>query len=550
MDLKHGFLSCRAWGRFVLLLKRLVLGLLVLVLLAACGSSADAPIGTATIAELPPLPTTPNFEVLDYEDLDIDVDSGSPLTTLQPQNARDEIDVVVDWLFDAETPAPKETTPTEAPIIAKTPIPDSTLSEKIIPESPIAKSPKTPEILAPKSAAAPKLALAPSPAPVPVPAPALEEVFAIFNRGEVVAPVAVLPPSRFPEKNAAMRRAAVLLPLTGAYRQLGADLQKAINLAVISLKPAQFEVIFVDTAPDAVAAAREAVAAGADLFIGPLFADQTAAIAPIAHAYDIPVLSFSNHSPNPLPNVWILGQQPEQELEAVLDYGLASLTAIDAIPRQDIRVAVVTDDSVYGHNLRDFSLDYLKAAGVSRVKRLLLDDAVLDDEAALRGQIRQFAAWSTISPAPIFDMVIICGDADFTLRVAPVLVWHDLDPAVIRFIGSSQWSRAETISEPSLEGGLYAAVPRARHARFQSIWQRYFNTPPHPLMPLGFDAVAVASLLTADKTPEDVFLRPSGFAGFSGVFRLYADGSNRRQFEVRVIHNGQSTLVQAAPDRF
>ena len=549
MDLKHGFLSSRAWGRFVLLLKRLVLGLLVLVLLAACGSSADAPIGTATIAELPPLPTTPNFGVLDYEDLDIDVDSGSPLTTLQPQNARDEIDVVVDWLFDAETAAPKETTLTETtPTIAKTPIPDSTLSEKIIPESPAPKSATTSEISAPKSAAAPKLALAPSPAPAP--APVLEEVFAIFNRGEVVAPVAVLPPSRFPEKNAAMRRAAVLLPLTGAYRQLGADLQKAINLAVISLKPAQFEVIFVDTAPDAVAAAREAVAAGADLFIGPLFADQTAAIAPIAHAYDIPVLSFSNHSPNPLPNVWILGQQPEQELEAVLDYGLASLTAIDAIPRQDIRVAVVTDDSVYGHNLRDFSLDYLKAAGVRRVKRLLLDDAVLDDEAALRGQIRQFAAWSTISPAPIFDMVIICGDADFTLRVAPVLVWHDLDPAVIRFIGSSQWSRAETISEPSLEGGLYAAVPRARHARFQSIWQRYFNTSPHPLMPLGFDAVAVASLLTADKTPEDVFLRSSGFAGFSGVFRLYADGSNRRQFEVRVIHNGQSTLVQAAPDRF
>ena len=487
------FIMC-ALRRFTLLISgffdgiglKLVLGLVLLVLLAACGAPADAPASA-------PAAAAPNLDVLDYEDLDIG--SGSPLTVLQPPDAQDDIDVVVDWLFDTESPTPPE-------------------------------SPKTSEILALAPPLAPKTALAPSPAPAP---------------------------SRFPEKNVAMQRAAVLLPLTGAYRQLGADLQKAINLAVISLNRPQFEVIFVDAGADADAAVRgaeEAVAAGADVFIGPLFSDQTAAIAPIAHAHDIPVLSFSNHSPNPLPNVWILGQQPEQELEAVLNYGLASLTAIDGIARQDIRVAVVVDDNSYGHNLRDFSLDYLQAAGVSRISRLLLDDAVLDDEAALRASIRQFAQWSEESPTPIFDMVIICGDADFTLRVAPVLVWHDLDPASIRFIGSSQWSRVETINEPSLEGGFYAAVPNARHARFQSIWQRYFNTPPHALMPLGFDAVAVASLLTADKTPEEVFLRPTGFAGFSGVFRLYADGSNRRQFEVRVIHDGQSTLVQSAPDSF
>ena len=497
------------------------LGLLVLGGVAACGSATDAPVSaperttTPPPANAPPPPTTGDVGVLDYEDLDIDVDSGSPLTILQPARERDEIDAVVDWLFDAETPT------------------DKIALAEVAPEAP-----KTPEISVPASVLAPEFDFS-----------TLEEVFAILNQGEAVA-LAAPPPSRFSQKNPAMRRAAVLLPLTGAYQQLGADLQKAVNLAVISLKRQKFEVIFIDTGTDAAAAAHEAVAAGSDLFIGPLFSDQTAAIAPIAHAHNIPVLSFSNHSPNPLPNVWILGQKPEQELEAVLNYGLASLTAIDTISRQDIRVGVVTDDSVYGRNLRDFSLDYLKAAGVSRVSRLLLGDAVLDDEAALRVQIRQFAEWSTADPTPIFDMVIICGDADFTLRVAPVLVWHDLDPAVIRFIGTAQWSRTETINEPSLEGGLYAAVPRTKHARFQNIWQHYFNTPPHPLMALGFDAVAVASLLTSDKTPEEVFLRPTGFAGFSGVFRLYSDGSNRRQFEVRVIHDGQSTLVQDAPDRF
>ena len=330
-------------------------------------------------------------------------------------------------------------------------------------------------------------------------------------------------------------------------------MQKAINLAVISLNRPQFEVIFVDTGADADAAVRgaeEAVAAGADVFIGPLFSGQTAAIAPIAHAHDIPVLSFSNHSPNPLPNVWILGQQPEQELEAVLNYGLASLTAIDAIPRQNIRVAVVVDDNSYGHNLRDFSLDYLQAAGVSRISRLLLDDAVLNDEAELRTSIRQFAQWSEEEPTPIFDMVINCGDADFTLRVAPVLVWHDLDPASIRFIGSSQWSRVETINEPSLEGGLYAPCQAAAMRAFKASGNVISTRPLTRSCRWALMRWRWRACSPPIRPLRRCFCVLRGLLGLAGCFGSMLMAVIAAQFEVRVIHDGQSTLVQSAPDSF
>ena len=148
---------------------------MLLVLLAACGAPADAPASA-------PAAAAPNLDVLDDEAFDIDVGRGAPLTVLQPPNTQDDIDVVVDWLFDAETPIP----------------------ESPAPESPIPESPKTPEISALALTLAPKKALAPSPAPAPVPAPA-----------------------RFPQKNSEIQRAAVLLPLTGAYRQLGADFAKS-----------------------------------------------------------------------------------------------------------------------------------------------------------------------------------------------------------------------------------------------------------------------------------------------------------------------------------
>jgi len=377
----------------------------------------------------------------------------------------------------------------------------------------------------------------------------LEQVFAIINKSDLET-VAIPAPSRFPPKSDGVQRAAVLLPLTGPYRQLGADLRNAVDMAVISLARPNFEVIFIDTANDARAAASEAVAAGANVIIGPLFSSQTAEVAPLAAEYNIPILSFSNNSSISAPGVWILGQQPEQELDAVLSYGLASLTALEGISRENIRVAVVTSDTAYGHKLRDFSLRRLEEFGVTQVSRLLLDQSMLDAEARLRQTIRQFTRWSKESPDPIYDMVIIAGDADFTLRVAPVLVWHDLDPKKVRFIGPSQWSRTDTISEPSLQGGLYATVPRDRRLRFQAAWQKYFGEVASELAPLGFDAVAVASLLQPETPSEDILLRPTGFAGFSGVFRLYPDGSNRRQFEVRIINNGKSTVVRPADKSF
>jgi ABC-type branched-subunit amino acid transport system substrate-binding protein len=480
-----------------------------------------------------PLVLEPNLDVLDQDSFIDKAEVGNSFNSLQPRtpDAQDEIDSAIDWIFNGQVSASQQ--------------PDATSDNS-----------------------SNSLSSQDQPDDVPLTGNAitdliddgfdydsLEDVFAIISKPEtedIITP----PPSRFPPKEDMLTRAAILLPLSGAYQSVGTELRKAVDMAVISLAPPQFEVIYIDTAKAPAEAAYAAIAADADVIIGPVFSSHTAVIAPIAIENRIPVLSFSNNSTITNPGVWIMGQQPEHEMEAVLNYAMASLAAIENIPPEQARIAIVTNDTAYGRTLRDYSIRHLTTAGAAPPAQLLLDQTVLENENRLQQSIRQFARWTKENPSPEFDMVIICGDADFTLTVAPVLVWHDLDPAKVRFVGSSQWNRADMITEPSLQGGLYATLPTDRRQRFEKVWNTYFTEPPGDLAPLGFDAVAVASLMTGDATTDNedmannVLLRETGFAGFSGVFRFYPDGSHRRHLEVRQINRFRSATVRPADTTF
>ena len=480
-----------------------------------------------------PLVLEPNLDILDQDSFIDKAEVGNSFNSLQPRTPDDpdEIDSAIDWIFNGQVRASQQ--------------PDATSDNS----SNSLSSPDQPDDVPLTGNAITDLI------DDGFDYDSLEDVFAIISKPEtedIITP----PPSRFPPKEDMLTRAAILLPLSGAYQSVGTELRKAVDMAVISLAPPQFEVIYIDTAKAPAEAAYAAIAADADIIIGPVFSSHTAAIAPIAIENRIPVLSFSNNSTITNPGVWIMGQQPEHEMEAVLNYAMASLAAIENIPPEQARIAIVTNDTAYGRTLRDYSIRHLTTAGAAPPAQLLLDQTVLENENRLQQSIRQFARWTKENPSPEFDMVIICGDADFTLTVAPVLVWHDLDPAKVRFVGSSQWNRADMITEPSLQGGLYATLPTDRRQRFEKVWNTYFTEPPGDLAPLGFDAVAVASLMTGDATTDNedmannVLLRETGFAGFSGVFRFYPDGSHRRHLEVRQINRFRSATVRPADTTF
>ena len=115
-------------------------------------------------------------------------------------------------------------------------------------------------------------------------------------------------------------RVALLVPLTGPNAGVGESISNAANLAVLDTGGKAIRVTMYDTANGAAAAAQRAIAEGNRLILGPLLADDVRAVAPIARASRIPLISFSNDASVAGNGVYVMGFAPSQSIERVVGY--------------------------------------------------------------------------------------------------------------------------------------------------------------------------------------------------------------------------------------
>ena len=364
----------------------------------------------------------------------------------------------------------------------------------------------------------------------------------------IVPPELVLAPETLPPKDQNRFRTAVILPFSGRYAALANNIRKAIDMAVLTTGRADFEVVYIDSVDGGNQAARDAVAATADLIVGPLFAATSREAAPIAAEHQIPMISFSNNIEIAQSGAWIIGQSPESEIDAALDYAFNEMTT-RGVDQRLIKVAVIIEDNFYGSRLRDHTLLRLKEFDITNISPLTLTDNMVGDQQFLRRVIRQFANWQEDAP-PVFDVVIFCGGGEFVLRVAPALSWHDLDPTKVVYLGTSQLDQPALLREPSLFGSIFATAPAAKQRQFTEIWHRFYRENPGPIAAMGFDAIAIASTTRPREGINNILLNPLGFNGFSGVFRFLPGGGNDRHLELRQIIPDDSVILREAETAF
>ena len=331
-------------------------------------------------------------------------------------------------------------------------------------------------------------------------------------------------------------RIGMMLPFSGQYAALGQDIAAGAELALFQLKQPHISLVYLDTGAGALAeqATETARTAEVDIVIGPLFSPAiTAAHTGLADA-QIPALSLTNNSDKASPGNWVLGNLPEQQLDLLL---------AKAIESGSQRFAILTSEDAFASKLRDHSLRRLADFGIEAAALSILSEDVLADETMLSDSLRAFSRYRapedetdiSLPPAP-YDSLILAGAPDFLLRVAPVLAYYDLGPDRVDYLGTDLWDRAELRREPSLQGSFVAVASRPDDTAYRQLWARHFDQPPSDLSKLGFDALAVIGSLHARiKGPSDwpkALVREQGFSGFSGTFRLYPDGLNRRDYEI------------------
>ena len=367
----------------------------------------------------------------------------------------------------------------------------------------------------------------------------------------------------------------LLLPLSGADAGLGRVLRDAAFLALFEMGNPHLVLLPRDTKgteAGAQAAAREVVAEGAELILGPLFRDAVQGAAPIARAGQVNIIAFSTDQSVAGNGVYLLGFTPEQQVQRILDY---------AVGRGLQRFAALAPESPYGLNVVQAmqtalqqlggeltNVEYYAPDGTDaaqavqrlgfyqeRRRQLTVRRRELanrrDPEA--RRELRWLRGADTYGDLP-YDALLLPEGGQLLRQVAPLLPYYDIDNDRVRFLGTGLWDDPGIVKEPALLGGWFAAPTPAAARAFQSRFEAAYGRRPPRIASLAYDAAALAAVLAAGEAGPRFDARSltveKGFAGNDGIFRFRDDGSSERGLAVIEVEADGFRVLLEAPNSF
>ncbi len=368
---------------------------------------------------------------------------------------------------------------------------------------------------------------------------------------------------------------ALLLPLSGETGELGAAMEKAAQLALFDVAGPEFVLMPIDTkgTPEgAREAAAQAVAGGARLILGPLFSTSAAAVREQAFAAGVNVISFSTDPSVAGDGIFVMGFLADAQVERVVAHaiaqGLYKFAALAPDGEYGSRVVAALTRAVEGQGAGIARIVFYKSseADLSAVVRQFADyDArhrqLLRTRQALKGledeesrrQLEALKKVDTLGDVD-FDAVLIPEGGHKLLLIASLLSFYDVDPDVVRFLGTGQWDEPAAAKEPTLRRGWFAAPPPELRADFEARYRGFFGEPPPRIATLAYDAVALAAVLARAPAGGDFtfaqITADNGFVGVDGIFRFRADGRVERGLGVIEVEASRFRVISPPPETF
>ena len=329
-----------------------------------------------------------------------------------------------------------------------------------------------------------------------------------------------------------LHRVALLVPLSGQNGEVGQSIANATTMAILDTEANNLRITTYDTAQGPQAAARQAIADGNRLILGPLLGSNVVSVRAEAAPANIPIISFSNDTSVAGPGVFVMGHVPEQSIARSVDY---------ARSKGARTFAILAPDGDYG-NRADLALrSALSSHGGSLVA----------SERYARTNTSVVSAAGRLKQRGGFDTVLIADGGTNSIRGANALASDSL-----RILGTDRWSGdRDVLAASSLRGALFSAVSDGRYAGFVRSYEERFGGQPYRVATLGYDAVLLTLRAARDwrygrPFPTDVLFQSGGFDGMDGPFRFQRNGVVERALEVRQIGNDTVETVSAAPKGF
>ena len=369
---------------------------------------------------------------------------------------------------------------------------------------------------------------------------------------------------------------AIALPLSGPSAAAGQALLDAASLALfeaydprISLNP--YDTL--GTPEGAERAVQLALSDGAEVILGPLFAESIRRAAPLAREAGVLLIGFSNNRAVAGDGVYLASFMPDEEVRRVVRY---------ATSQGHRKFAALIPDTAYGQMILESLSDTLSESDASivaleiyardsqevfaPVRRLANYDtrrrAYLAEEAFLKALdddladeiLKSIENLETLGEVT-FDAVLVPEGGQLLRSLAPLLPFFEVDPANVRFLGTGLWDDRSLIHEPPLQGGWYAGVPVEASDAFALRYKTLFGAEPPRIASLGYDAMSLVAILARNEIRNERFTAaaiedPNGFTGVDGSFRFLGNGTTERNLAVIEINKTGFVTLSPAPESF
>jgi ABC-type branched-subunit amino acid transport system substrate-binding protein len=334
-------------------------------------------------------------------------------------------------------------------------------------------------------------------------------------------------------------RVGLILPLSasGNAGVAAQSMKNAAEMAIAEFKDPNIQLLVKDdggTPQGAQAGAQQALGEGAQIIIGPLFAQSVGAVGQIARPRGVPVIAFSTDTNVAARGVYLLSFLPESDVERIVGYAVSKgkRSFIAMIPQNAYGsvVEAAFQQSVARHGGRVVALEHYQG------------DRVQD-------QARRVA--QAVSRA---DAIFIPDSADAVPQVVQALIGAGVNLRRVQLLGTGLWEDPKLFANASLRGAWYAAPEAAGFRNFSQRYRARFGQEPVRTATLAYDAVALVAALVKTQGPQSfndqVLTNSSGFAGIDGVFRLRPDGTNQRGLAVFEVTPSGGQVISPAPRSF
>lgn len=329
-------------------------------------------------------------------------------------------------------------------------------------------------------------------------------------------------------------KAGLILPLSapGNAGVAGQSMRNAADMALAEFNSPNIQLLVKDdggTAEAARQSAQQAVDEGAEIILGPLFAQSVSVVGQVARSRNIPVIAFSTDANVASRGVYLLSFLPESDVERIVQYATSTGKR---------SYAALIPDNPYGTVVEAaFKQDVARRGG-----QVVALERYAHDKAAMAGPARNIAQAAVRAEA-----IFIPDSGEAVPEVVQALTANGVSTKKIQLLGTGLWDDPRLFSTPAIDGGWYAAPDAAGFRNFAARYRARYKQEPARTATLAYDSVALIAALVKTQGQQrfsaEVLTNPSGFSGIDGLFRFRPDGTNERGLAVlRVTASGPQPL--------